>query len=326
MAVTSVPASLVKKLWAKDLWAAAQEEIFFKRFIGESEDAIIQKKSDLKKDKGDTITIPLMMKLSGAGVDGDATLEGYEEAMTFYDMAVAVDQKRNAVRLKGKMEEQKAAFDLRSSAKKALKTWMIEYVEKLFFTTLGTSPTSARVLYGGDATTVGEIVDADKLSTTLISTAKRKAELASPKIRPVRVDGKEYFVLLVHPYAARDLKTDSAWLAAQQYANVRGDLNPIFSGSLGIWDGVAIWEHPWVRLTTEGASGANAAYNMLLGAQAGAWAVAKEPFWEEDTFDYNNQVGFATGLIHGVKKSAFGASGSEQDFGMITIITGAKAD
>jgi len=325
--VSTIPNELVKKLWGKQLWMEAEESLFFKKFIGENEDSIIQKVSDLKKDSGDTITIPLLMKLSGDGVTGDNTLEGNEEQMTFYHMPVTVDQIRHAVRIKGKMEEQKSAVKLRTAAKTALKTWLVEKIEKRFFATLGTSPTSSRVLYGGDATAPGEIVAADKLTTTLISTAKRKAMMATPKIRPVRVDGREYYVMVVHPYAARDLKTDNAWLSAQQYANLRGDANnPIFTGALGIWDGVALWEHPWVRLTTEGASGANCCYNTLLGAQAGAWAVAKETFWEEEDFDYHNSVGFATGVIDGFKKSQFGASGSEQDFGVITVITGGASD
>ncbi len=320
--VSTIPANLVKKLWSKDLWYEVQEELFFKRFTSEGADSIIQKKTDLKKERGDQITIPLLMKLSGSGITGDSTLEGNEEQMTFYDMAVTVDQVRNAVRISGRMEEQKAAVDMRTAAKTALKTWMVEYLEKRFFTTLGTSPTSSRVLYGGDATIPGEIVAADKLTTALISKGKRKAMMASPKIRPLKVDGKDYYVMVVHPYAARDLKTDSAWLAAQQYANVRGEKNPLFDGSLGVWDGVALWEHPFVRLTTDGASGANCCFNTILGAQAGAWAVAKEPFWEEDDFDYKNQVGFATGVIDGFSKSVF----NSQDFATITIVTGGADD
>jgi N4-gp56 family major capsid protein len=327
--VTTIPTELVKKLWSKQLWMEVQEDLFFKRFIGEGEASVIQKVSDLKKDNGDQITIPLLMKLSGSGISGDNTLEGNEEQMTFYSMPVTVDQIRHAVRLKGKMEEQKSAVKLRTAAKTALKTWMVEYIEKRFFTTLGTSPTANRTVWGGASSvdTLGEITAAAKLTTTLISTAKRKAMMATPKIRPVRVDGREYYVMVVHPYAARDLKTDNAWLSAQQYANLRGDANnPIFTGALGIWDGVALWEHPWVRLTTEGSSSANCCFNMLLGAQAGAWAVAKEAFWEEDDFDYHNSVGFATGVIDGFRKSQFGASGSEEDFGVITVITGGASD
>lgn len=322
MTVTSLPVNLVKKLWASQLWVEAQDDIFFKRFIGEGENNIIHKKNDLKKEKGDQITLGLAMKLSGAGISGDSTLEGNEEQMTFYDMSVTIDQIRNGVRLKGKMEEQKTAANLRQSAKNALKVWLSEKIDNTFFTTLATSPSAGRVLFGGDATATAEIVDADKLTTTLISTAKRKAMLATPKIRPVKIDGKEHYMMLVHPYAARDLKTDTAWLNAQKDANLRGDKNPIFSGALGIWDGVILFEHENVRLTTDGASSANVAWNTLLGAQAGVWAIGKEAFWEEDTFDYGNQQGFATGIIHGIKKSIFNG----EDFAVITVETGAKAD
>ena len=51
--VTTIPTELVKKLWSKQLWMEVQEDLFFKRFIGEGEASVIQKVSDLKKDNGD---------------------------------------------------------------------------------------------------------------------------------------------------------------------------------------------------------------------------------------------------------------------------------
>lgn len=331
MSVTTIHADLVKKLWGKQLWTEVTDALFWKRFISEQQPedidkeagaGIITKLTDLKKEAGDTITVPLLMKLSGSGIDGDSTLEGYEEALSFYPMAVTVNQIRHGVRLKGKMEEQKSAVKLRTAAKAALKTWLREKIDAEIFAALCTSPTTNRVLYGGDATAVGEIVDADKLTSTLISTAKRKAQAASPKFRPLVIDGKEYYVVIAQPYAFRDLKADTTIVAVLKDAWWRGDKNPLFSGAEIVYDGMIIYEHPSVTLSTEGASSANAAYNLFLGANAGAFAVAREAFWEEDTFDYGNQQGFATGMIRGIAKSAF----NSEDYATITMITGAAAD
>jgi hypothetical protein len=42
---------------------------------------------------------------------------------------------------------------------------------------------------------------------------------------------------------AYDLAQNSTWRNAQQYANIRGEDNPIFSGALGVYDGVIVHEH-----------------------------------------------------------------------------------
>ena len=63
---------------------------------------------NLKKDAGDQVTIPLLLKLSGNGVVDDNILEGNEEALQYRDFAVTINQFRHAVKLKGKFEEQKS--------------------------------------------------------------------------------------------------------------------------------------------------------------------------------------------------------------------------
>lgn len=322
MALTQASANLTAKYWAKELWADVQKEIFFEKFTGTGPDAIIQKNTALQKAAGDTVVFGLAMKLSGNGVSGDGILEGNEEALTFYDMSVTVDQLRNAVRIAGEMNEQKVAFDMRSKAKDILKIWLAEKIDAGFFAKLTAAPSANRVLYAGSATAENLITDAMKLTCADISRAKRKAQLVSPIIRPVRVKGKEYFVMVIHPLAARDLKSDSVWLNAQYYAAERGSSNPLFSGMLGVYDGVVLFEHPNVPWTSTGASSAKVAHNIFMGAQAGVWAVAKEPYWREKLFDYDNSVGFATGIIHGQAKSAYNA----EDYGVIQVMTGAKVD
>ena len=125
---TNVPANLVKKVWAAQLWKEAQRDNFFAKFTGTSTDSIIQKVTQLSKEKGDKITIPLMMRLTGDPIMGDAMLEGNEEALQFYDYSVTINQFRHAVRLEGAMEEQKTILDLRTAAKDGLKTWLTEYI------------------------------------------------------------------------------------------------------------------------------------------------------------------------------------------------------
>lgn len=321
-AVTTVPTNLVKKAWAKQLWTEALKETYFNKFTGESENSIIQTKSELKKDAGDKITIPLLMNLTGNGITGDNTLEGNEEALQFYDCPVEIDQIRHAVKLKGRFEEQKTQINLRTSAKNALKKWFSEKMEKMVVAALLTDPDADHVIYAGSATSRGAITATMKFSADLISMAARKAKTATPKIRRPTVDGKEYYVMLVDPYQARDLKADTKWVEAQKYAQNRGDNNPLFTGMLGIYDGVIIHEYEYLPRAANGASNVMTGTALLLGCQAGIRAIGKEAFWEEDTFDYHNQYGVATGAILGFKKSVF----DQKDFATIQVITSSVND
>lgn len=328
-------ANLNAQVWAKDLWVEAQAENFFAKFTGKENptadkankvalNSIVHLKEDLTEKPGTVITIPLAMKLTGSGVTGDNDLEGNEEQMVFYDFSMTVDQLRNAVKLKGRLEEKKAAFSMRTAAKNLLKIWLTEAMDKAIFTALSTSPTTNRVLYAGTGNAkTGDLETTDVFTLDLISIAKRKAKMASPKIRPVMVKGKPYYILLVHPYQMKAIRDDDDWQNAQKYAGVRGDENPIFSGMEGIYDGVVIHEHENVYTADDWGTGAvHGARALFLGAQAAGEAIAQRPFWEEDLFDYKNKVGFATGLIWKAAKTQF----NSEDYGTIAIDTAIVED
>lgn len=322
-AATTVPTNLVQKAWAKQLWTEALKETYFNKFTGEGENSIIQTKTELKKDAGDKITVPLLMNLVGDGITGDNTLEGNEEALQFYDCPVEIDQIRHAVKLKGRFEEQKTQINLRTSAKNALKKWFSEKMEKMVVAALTTTPDADHVIYAGGVANKNAIAATNKMTADLISAAARKAKTATPKIRRPVVDGKEYYVMLVDPYQARDLKADTKWVEAQKFAAARGENNPIFTGMLGVYDGVIVHEYEYLpRANNTASTPVKCGTALLLGCQAGIRAVGKEAFWEEDTFDYHNQYGVATGAILGFQKSKF----NSKDFATIQVITSSVDD
>lgn len=321
-ATTKIPETLRQKAWSKDLWKAVKNNIYFAKFTGKSADSIIQVVENLKKQKGDKITIPLMMKLEGEGVIDDAILEGKEEAMQYYDFGIEVHQRRHAVRIEGQFEEQKTDINLRQNAKVGLQTWLEETIDKMTFAALTANPTADRVIYANGKANEAAITPTDVFTTDLIGKAKRIAQNSKVKIRPVKVNGTNHWIMVIDSYQARDLKNDQKWLDAQKSANIRGEDNPIFSGALGMWDNVIIHENEGVIRTATGATNAKVGHALFLGAQAGAYAIAKEPTWVEKPFDYDNQVGFSTATIFGIAKSIFNGS----DFATINVMTSSKDD
>lgn len=319
---TTVPVSLIQKAWAKDLWTAAMKELYFNKFMGEGPEFIIHKLTNLKKEAGDRIIIPLLLKLTGEGVYDDADVEGNEEELRFHDFMVEVHEIAHAVRLKGKFEEQKTQIDLRKAAKTGLQTWLQEKLDAMIFAALTKDPTIDRLLLAGGKTAEGAVVAGDVFSAAMIGKAKRLAQLSNPKIRPVMVNGKKHWVMIIHPYQSRDLKNDPVWISAQENAGVRGSENPIFSGALGIYDDIVIHEHENIAITKTGANGTPVGHSLLLGAQAAAMAVAQEANWEEKKFNYNKRVGFEVDTILGVEKAVF----NETDFATVQLLTSAIAD
>lgn len=267
------------------------------------------------------------MKLEGPGVTGDNKLEGNEEKLEYRDFQVEIDQYRNGVALAGNFEEQKSQLKLRTDAKAALQTWLTELIDNMLFTSLSTSPTSDRVIYAGSATAEAGIAVTDVFTPDLIGKAKRIAQMSKAKIRPVRINGTDHWVMIIDPYQSRDLKNNAAWISAQESANIRGEKNPIFTGALGMWDNVIIHENEQVIREAAGASSCMVGHSLFLGAQAAVIAEAQATTWKEKLFDYDNQVGFAIARMFGIAKSQYKLDGINlTDFAVINVLTSSKPD
>ena len=89
--------NLAVKLWSRKLFQEALKSCWMSRFIGTSANSAIQMHSDTQKGPGDRITVGLRMQLSGAGKEGDDTLEGNEEALSTYSDQLLINQLRHAV-------------------------------------------------------------------------------------------------------------------------------------------------------------------------------------------------------------------------------------
>lgn len=330
MTVSATISALRVQLWRKQLFADVRDQLYMTRFIGESEQSMIQELTDLKVAAGNKINFGLGMKLSGAGVTGDSTLEGNEEAMVDYQTSISIDQLRHAVRLTGKMDEKQSAYKMRTSAKGRMSDWWAERIDKEFLdklcgktsSTFSNTPTAAaatRSVFAGGVAAVGSLTTSMKMDTKVLDAAKQMAKLASPKIRPLRIGGKEYYVVILHPHDATNLRQDPVWNQAQRDANVRGEDNPIFSGALGIYNGLIIHEHEYIYQTTDGSGSANVSRNILCGQQAGIIGWGAPVGWVEKNFDYGNSWGISCGAILGIQKPVF----NSLDYGVITMFCAA---
>lgn len=335
------------------------DKLVLKNYMGMDTESLIQVKENLMKAKGDQITLGLAAGLKSQGVIGEAAMEGNEEAMIFRDYSVTLQQYKNAVRLNGSLTAQRTAFDMKDEARPSLTTWLAQFVENKLFNALNSidgvdyaTSTSTqrntwltnnadRVLFGNAKANNASNVHAssllnvdttnDGLSTDVISLAKRMAQLADPKIRPIKLEnGEEWYVMFVHNLCARDLKATTNWKQAQQYAQNRGMDNPLFTGALGTWDGVVLVESPKCPLLAGvGASSSDVGVNFLCGAQALVLAqggyqdrAGAKVAMTEKLFDYDEQWGVQIKTMFGHGKAVF----NNKQHGVVTVYASGVQD
>lgn len=350
--------AVTEKQYSSDAFEQYLSILAASKYMGGDSNAIIHVKEDLVKGKGDALTFNLISSLTGSGVTGDSTLEGNEESLSVYGHQVTLQQYRNAVREEGQLSSKRYPFDIADKFKPALLNWKAQSDEDRIFEALSskngtvygaasetvrdawTLANSDRVLFGAttgnnaasDHSACLSEVDSttDVLNTAHLGLVKRIAKMANPKIRPIRLgngSGTEVYVYFAHPYSTRDLKADSAWRDAQQHGMPRGLDNPIFTGAIGMYDGVIVVETDKILLLDNvGASSIDVAMNFLCGAQAVLWAQGgidgMQMKLTESVFDYENQLGCAVASMYGVAKAIF----NSKDHGVVTSYVSGVAD
>jgi len=369
---------LAVKTWSKATLAEALQATKVAMFMGSDAGALVHVKDEMTKMAGASVTFGLRTQLKAAGVAGDSDLQNNEEALVYRNDTLNINQLRNAVRVVGAMSQQFVPFDIRSEGKSGLADWWADRLDTGFLnqicgnTSLITTLPSDYLKYCGmnaptaqvglgttnimsvfpptitaeSGLTAAGTNSANCMSLPLISQAKVKAMTARLPIRPIRVGSMDLYVAFLHPFQVYSLKVNTStnsWIQIQQSAMQGGVItnNPIFTGAIGLHDGVLLHESarvPWGNTSTgrvgtnlgpPGNGTTNVARGALCGAQACMVAFGREagwPYqmkWVEDLFDYENQLGVAASMVYGAKKTVFkDSSGSDPiDFGVVTIST-----
>ena len=311
-----------KKLYEEKVLREQEKESFFfgGGFVGEGADNIIQLKNDLEKSRGDNSKFYLIKRLTGEARTDNQALEGYEQKLQDYNDSITLHLYRTAVRDNGELTRQRSVFEIDGLSQDALAVQGREQQDQLIFDAICTGHT--KIFYGGDATTTATIEATDYITPTLLSKAKTWSKTggnrAQNPIRPVKINGKSWYVVLVHPDVLYDMKQNAVWAQAAREALPRGYDNPLFTNADIVWDGCIVYAHENVPVFTDWGAGGNIAgcKCVLLGAQAGGWAYGKRrAYYTRATFDYENEHGYAWNLIGGTKKFQF----NSLDFGAVGI-------
>ena len=249
------------------------------------------------------------------------------------------------------MSEQRVPFSVREEARMGLKDWWSERLQTTMANVLTgntgesdtkytgnqatTAPTaSSRIICGGSdaaetslsATTASAISLADL--DTAVTIAKTAISGTRERIRPVKVDGNSYYVVFLHPYAIRQLRSNTGtgnFLDLEKSILQGGKIsdNPLLKRSSFVYGQCIV--HEWSYLPTivgtpNSGAVANFRRGVLCGAQSAVLAIGQDNSpnkmnWKEELFDYGNQLGVSAGMIYGMKKTVF----NSVDFGTIVL-------
>jgi len=334
-----------KLVWSRDVWKAARDQMFIKKFIGNDENSVIQRITELTKtEKGEQVIMHLVADLVEDGVIGDNEREGNEEAMQSYSQIINIDLISHGVRNKGKLAEQKTVIKFREMGRDRLAYWLANRCDQLAFLTMSgisysfqnngaarssnsafpnlsfaadvSAPTTNRALMWNGSALVAS--NTASITSSYVPTYKMIVDaVAYAKdhyIKPLMSGGKEYYALFVKPGTLAALKKDADYQrAVVQVASKSGLDSPWFTGATVTIDGAVIHEHRLVYSTKGAASGSkwgagsavDGTRTLLCGAQALGMADLGAPEWSEKLFQYDSQQGINVDKMFGLLKPKF---------------------
>lgn len=300
------------------------------------------------RDSGDTGRYHFIPQFRGAGIRGqNKSVIGNENKVDEFYMDMRIDQITQAFAVKGKMTKKRTIWDFRAEYKHQLAEWFRNQTEIDIIDTLsGFNTDGATYIEGAAAETQDgvkgdhrclrcdynstkfeavEVNEANSDATALLS-AMNSTDIMNTQIldelqdfaktadskyamRPIRAkNGEEYYMLVLHPRAAIDLRRDARWekraiAAMTGKGSLEGD--PIATGAIGVWEHIIIKEANFIKTHTNSGGTLKIARNLLLGAEAAVMAYAQNLDYTEELLDHKRYLSMAADEIRGIKKLTF---------------------
>jgi N4-gp56 family major capsid protein len=334
--------NLTRKKWAKELYRVILPATEFGDLVGSGSNSIIEMRTDLGKGEGDTVTFGIRLPLVEGPIVGTNTVEGNEEKLRFRNFSVTIEELNKAVDTGGKMDQQRIPYNLLEEGKNGLQDWWADWLSNYVFSVLcgdasytvggatfaqaNVAPDAGHLLRVNDVATDATMTSADLMDLTFLDRLKQKAEVPVAsgtytaadkqyKVRPLKIGGKDYYRVILHPYVFDRLRQNmniGQWGDLLRSANKLQVPNVEFE-----YNGLLVSKSLRIRPS---ATNGNVYNNILLGCQAAvfAWGGAGESKSTTMSFvpytaDAERYVMIRGGGILGCKKVTFDSI----DFGVV---------
>lgn len=248
----------IPEIWVDALRYDASRKAVTKKFEGVegSKNAIIRK-DDLSKKNGDTLHFQTMSKLYGKGRTAAQTLEAYEEKPTLGQFDLTVALLRHAISYRDDTDVL-SLYKAAEWARPLLSDWYARVaMDDAAFTQM-ISTASPTTIYAGNASseaTLAGVSGGDTVEYTLGVPELKRAyySLLSMGAEPISVESKNGQEIPIYgawltEFDMNHLESDATYQQINQYANVRGESNPLFTSARGmLFGGLMLYSVPSVR-------------------------------------------------------------------------------
>lgn len=331
-------------------------------------------------EMGNNFRVPFTDELLDAGARGNVKFNATEEELKKLSMFVKVDMIQHSVPSTETVLNPSSASKFRTTATNKLKNWGVRKVDNIYISAFTADCTNIVACGHHKAGVTTAITVSDKFCLADVSEAKARAEqgyaynaagerISVPQLLPYMQEENaqkgyfetlNYFVMWIGTDAERDLKDDPNWINAQKEAKERGQNNPLFTGSLGFWDGVLLLPFKTANKrqsgilrsdgeftgfsnvkkfnlnTYAGAAGIPTEINLFLGAGAGVIAIDQPAnFYDWADKDDPRYMKAGTDKVFGFAKTRYNSKDNDdlfedniynnKDFGVIAVVSPCRA-
>lgn len=293
----------IPEIWIRDLIIEAERASFWEKFEGEQGSGMpFIRKDELLNDPGDLIHIQTLANLTGSAVTECNQLQGNEELINLSQIDIAPQLRRHAVAV-CVPADWRSNFDFQANLTPRLAYWAAEDKDNRAFTLASIGATYNKFI--NNRANEAALVAGDELDYTAISQIKTKLVIQNAmKLgggnNPDYLDSQ--YCLVIHEIDAYYLRNDTStlnWNLAQRDANTRGETNPIFSGAMGVLDGMLIKYSDRVPRVL----GDTVSRCVAFGGEAFAVGYEALNFLSFQDQDYGNRQGVATGYSCGFARA-----------------------
>ena len=299
------------------------------------------------RNAGDVGRWHFIPQYEGDGIEGqNPSITGNEKTLEEFYMDLRIDQVAQAFKKKGKMTDIRTIWNIREEFKSQLAEWFRHYTEIDLIDALTGFKTDGATRLKGEARMTTALVNGvgrcfrpdyadstfstvkvapadttgsalttainstDIMNTYLLDELQSLAKTAGKyPMKPVRAqNNEEYYILVVHPNVAIDLRRDPRW-EKRALASMTGkgslENDPIATGAIGVWNHIIIKEANFIATQSNAAGSVNVARNLLLGADAALLAYGQTLDYKEEQRDYGREMGVAADEIRGSNKITF---------------------
>lgn len=358
----------------KNITASTMQDLILKPFMGQTDTAII-KTADEFPTETSVAKIRLRGRLTGSGAANNTDVSNNRDQMTNLYQNIEYEHFANSVKSDDKtpIRSKSAAAAFQTDAKAELTEWAKARLSNIMIGRLSESCTNivackADGAYSGAVNSCSSITTGDFLNTAALAVAKKRAIIGldgkgdkHPKIRPfiVKPDSVlginkplEFRLLLTDAYGAEQIKNDPVWQEAQKHAQTKGLMNNLFTGALGIYDGIVAYditnrddEENYAGIFTSamsdyfhyaknfamyaGAGGKTTSISLLLGATAGLLPMQSAGMSYAEIPDEENEkliariswgIAFQKAKFKGVQEHEIKSIYHNKDYGVMALI------